>query len=106
MEVYMKNKWQFAFGILIIILSLVFIFVGAITSILVFVISLIFFITGIALIMNWSTNSYRWVCSECGGNFKITLKENLFGVNCGVNNKKIYCPKYHKKTICKGIYAE
>jgi rubredoxin len=53
--------------------------------------------------MYWSTVNYKWVCDECGQEFEVTLKQNVFGVNAGVNYKSLYCPKCKKKTMCKGI---
>ncbi|EJP6472428.1 hypothetical protein NHI66_001718 [Clostridium botulinum] len=53
--------------------------------------------------MHWSTTSYVWICDECGEKFNISLKQNILGINGGVNYKNLYCPKCHKKTMCKGI---
>lgn len=58
---------------------------------------------GIFLLMYWSTVEFKWICDECGQEFEITLKQNVFGVNAGVNYKSLYCPKCQKKTMCKGI---
>lgn len=35
--------------------------------------------------------------------FNISLKQNILGVNAGINYKNLYCPKCHKKTMFKGI---
>jgi hypothetical protein len=52
--------------------------------------------------MHWSTISYEWVCDECEEKFNISLKQNILGINSGVNYKNLYCTKRHKKTMCKG----
>jgi len=99
----MKNKVTFIFSIVLSIVSLILIFIGAMFNYVLLIISLICFLTGIILLMRWSTNSYKWVCDKCGETFEITLNQNIFGFNGGVNYKSLYCPKCHKKTMCKGI---
>lgn len=95
----MKNKATLIFSIILIVISLILIFIGAVNSI-------ICLFTGIIILMIWNTNSYKWVCDECGETFEITLKQNIFGVNAGVNYKSLYCPKCYKKTMCKGVYKQ
>lgn len=102
----MKNKANFIFSIILSVVSLILIFIGAIFSYVLLIISFICFITGIIMYANWSTNSYIWICDECSEGFEITLKQNVFGVNSGVNCKTLYCPKCNKKTMCKGIYKQ
>ena len=99
----MKNKAMFIFSIVLSIGSLILIFVCSIFNLLLLLLlSFICFIMGIMLFARWSTDSYRWICDECGETFEITLKQNVLGVNSGLNYKNLYCPKCHKKTMCKG----
>lgn len=67
------------------------------------VVALVCLFIGIGILMYWSTVSYEWVCDECGEKFNISLKQNIFGINSGVNYKSLYCPKCCKKTMCKGF---
>lgn len=99
----MNNKSYFITGVLLSILSLILIFLGLKLSIIMSVLSLIGLLIGIGILMYWSTISYEWVCDECGEKFNISLKQNVFGINSGVNYKNLYCPKCHKKTMCKGF---
>lgn len=57
---------------------------------------------GIGLLLYWSTSNFIWKCEKCGNEFKITTKQNIFGMNMGVNNKMLYCPNCKSKTECKG----
>lgn len=102
----MKNKSYFILGTILIILSLILIFLGLKFDIIVSGVALIGSFIGIGLLMHWSTISYEWVCDECGEKFNISLKQNIFGINSGVNYKNLYCPKCHKKTMCKGVQNE
>ncbi|WP_234117779.1 hypothetical protein [Clostridium hydrogenum] len=102
----MKNKGYPIFGILLSLISLILLFIGAISSITLLIISLVGLLIGIYTLMCWSTVSYKWICDECGEVFEITLKQNIFGVNSGLNYKSLYCPKCHKKTMCKGIQKQ
>ncbi len=99
----MKNKGYLIFGILLSVVSLLLLFIGATSNLVLFAISFIGLLIGIYTLMRWSTVRYEWICDECGKSFEITLKQNVFGVNSGVNYKNLYCPKCHKKTMCKGV---
>ncbi|WP_346869136.1 hypothetical protein [Clostridium sp. UBA5119] len=99
----MNNKSYFIIGVLLSIVSLILIFLGIKLSIIVCVLGLIVLLIVIGILMYWSTISYEWVCEECGEKFNISLKQNIFGINSGVNYKNLYCPKCHKKTMCKGF---
>ncbi|WP_346915494.1 hypothetical protein [Clostridium sp.] len=99
----MNNKSYFITGVLLSILSLILIFLGLKLSIIVCVLGLIGLLIEIGILMYWSTISYEWVCEECGEKFNISLKQNIFGINSGVNYKNLYCPKCYKKTMCKGF---
>lgn len=99
----MKNKGCLIFGISLSVVSLILLFVGATSSTALLVISLVGLLAGIYILMRWSTVSYKWICDGCGESFEITLKQNVFGFNSGVNYKSLYCPKCHKKTMCKGV---
>ncbi len=99
----MNNKNYFIIGVLLSMISLILIFLGIKMSIIVCVLGLIGLLIGIGILMYWSTISYEWVCEECGEKFNISLKQNIFGINSGVNYKNLYCPKCHKKTMCKGF---
>jgi DNA-directed RNA polymerase subunit RPC12/RpoP len=99
----MKNKATLIFSIVLSAISLILIFIGAVYNLVLCIISIICLFTGIIILMIWSTNSYKWTCDECGETFEITLKQNIFGVNAGVNYKNLHCPKCNKKTMCKGI---
>jgi len=72
-------------------------------NILLLIVGLVGLFIGIFILMYWSTVEFKWICDECGQEFEITLKQNVFGVNAGVNYKSLYCPKCQKKTMCKGI---
>ena len=99
----MNNKNYFIIGVLLSMISLILIFLGIKMSIIVCVLGLIGLLIGIGILMYWSTISYEWLCEECGEKFNISLKQNIFGINSGVNYKNLYCPKCHKKTMCKGF---
>ena len=99
----MKNKATLIFTIVLSVISLILIFIGAVYNLVLCIISIIGLFIGFVILMIWSTNSYKWVCDKCGEIFEITLKQNIFGVNSGVNYKSLYCPKCHKKTMCKGM---
>ncbi|MGO5067240.1 MULTISPECIES: hypothetical protein [unclassified Clostridium] len=99
----MKNKNYFILGILLSVISIVSIFLGLKFNTIVSGIALIGLFIGIGILEYWSTISYEWICDECGERFYISLKENMLGINGGVNYKSLYCPKCHKKTMCKGV---
>lgn len=99
----MNNKNYFIIVVLLSMISLILIFLGIKMSIIVCVLGLIGLLIGIGILMYWSTISYEWVCEECGEKFNISLKQNIFGINSGVNYKNLYCPKCHKKTMCNGF---
>lgn len=99
----MKLRGHFILGISLSILSVILIFVGLKCSLIISIIALIGLFVGIGVLMHWSTISYEWFCDECGERFNISLKQNVFALNVGVNYKELYCPKCNKKTMCKGI---
>ncbi|GAA0086382.1 hypothetical protein UT300007_28220 [Clostridium sp. CTA-7] len=53
--------------------------------------------------MNLITKNYILTCEKCGESFEINLKENILGINSGVNIKTLYCSNCNCKTICKGV---
>ncbi|ENK1242169.1 hypothetical protein AB2063_000270 [Clostridium botulinum] len=99
----MKNKNYFILGILLTVLSIILIFLGLKFNIIISISALICLFIGIAILMHWSAISYVWVCDECGEKFNISLKQNILGINGGINYKNLYCSKCRKKTMCKGI---
>ncbi|HAK43327.1 MAG TPA: hypothetical protein DCM59_12310 [Clostridium sp.] len=99
----MNNKSYFILGTILSILSLILLFLGLKFSIIVSGVALIVLFIGIGVLMHWSTISYEWICDKCGEKFNISLKQNVLGINSGINTKNLYCPKCHKKTICKGF---
>jgi len=101
--VSMKNKSYFILGTLLSILSLILIFEGLKFSIIISIIALMGLFIGIGILMRWNTISYEWICDKCGEKFTISLKQNIFAINVGINYKNLYCPKCNKKTMCKGI---
>lgn len=102
----MKNKIQLILGVSLIILSLILIFVGLKVKVIISIAALIGLFIGIGVLMHWSTVSYEWVCDECREKFEISLKQNVLGINAGVNYKELHCPKCNKKTMCKGVLKE
>ena len=98
-----KNKGYLIFVIFLSVISLILLFIGATSDLVLFIISFIGLLIGIYTLMRLSTVRYKWICDECGENFEITLKQNVFGINSGVNYKSLYCHKCHKKTMCKGV---
>lgn len=102
----MKNKEYLIFGILLSVVSLILLLIGTVSNIKLLVSALVGLLIGIYILMRWSTVSYKWICDECGEIFQITLKQNVFGINSGVNYKSLYCPKCHKKTMCKGVLKQ
>ena len=99
----MINKRYLIFGILLSVVSLILLFIGATSNLVLLIASFIGLLIGIYTLMRWSTVGYKWICDECGESFEITLRQNVFGINSGVNYKSLYCPKCHKKTMCKGV---
>ena len=81
---------------LIVIGTIMTMFVGFINLYLLFVATIILFI-GIGMIMLWSTSNFKWKCTKCGNEFKISLTQNMLGLNMGVNDKMLYCPKCKEK---------
>ena len=57
---------------------------------------------GLIMVIYWSTKNFIWKCSNCNNTFEITWKQNLLGMNMGVNEKLLYCPYCKDKTDCKG----
>lgn len=55
---------------------------------------------GTLMLVYWNTVSYKWVCSKCGENFRITLWQNLTGINA-LTRKRLHCPQCKQKTWCK-----
>lgn len=62
--------------------------------------SFIIFFSGIAVLNIWHTKNYNWKCDKCGVLFSISCKENLLGINGGINKKLLYCPTCEKKRWC------
>ena len=85
----MKHKATFIFCIVLSIVSLILIFVCSIFNFLLLLLSFICFIIGIILFARWSTDSYIWICDKCGEIFDITLKQNVLGLNTGLNYKNL-----------------
>lgn len=102
----MKSKCYFTLSVLLIISSIILIFVGLKIKLTITFISLLGLFIGVIMLMHWSTISYQWVCDECNEKFNISLKDNVLGVNGGVNYKRLHCPKCNKYTMCKGIKKE
>lgn len=100
----MKNKRYFIVAIILSIVSLTLLFIGSIMNLLLAILSFFGFLIGIYMVMKWSTINYKWICDECKTSFDITLKQNIFSINAGVNYKRLYCPNCKKKTYCKGIF--
>ncbi len=90
-------------AILLIILAALFCTIGCWISIWFFGAGIILLIVGTLMLMYWSTKNYKWECLSCGNKFSISLKENVLGLNQGVNEKELTCPKCLKKGICKGV---
>ena len=99
----MKNKINLIFSIILSVVSLILLFIGVIFNLLLAILSFIGLLIGIYIIMKWSTLNYKWVCDDCKTSFDITVKQNIFSINSGVNYKSLYCPNCKKKTYCKGI---
>lgn len=99
----MKSKIYFIIGLLLTVVSLTLTLVGAVLNFRIIIFSIIGLLIGIYLLMHWSTISYKWKCDNCGKTFEITLKQNVFGKNIGVNYKELFCPYCSSKTNCKGI---
>jgi len=96
-------KYMGKIGIFLIIIGTIMtMFVGFINPYLLFVAMIILFI-GIGMIMFWSTSNFKWKCTKCDNEFKISLKQNVLGLNMGVNDKMLYCPYCKEKQECKGI---
>jgi DNA-directed RNA polymerase subunit RPC12/RpoP len=55
-------------------------------------------LVGIGILMAWSTSNFKWKCTKCGNEFKVSLTKNITGLNIGVNDKMLYCPKCNEKT--------
>ena len=99
----MKNKNFLILGVILSVISLSLLAIGAVTNITLLIIGCGGSFIGIYTLMYWNTVSYQWICTDCGRHFDITLKQNIFGVNIGVNSKMLYCSNCQKKTICQGI---
>lgn len=99
----LKNKGYIILAIVLSVSSIILLFIGITTNLLLAGISFLGFLIGIYMVMDWSTISYKWICDECEKSFEITVKQNIFSLNAGINYKRLYCPNCKKKTYCKGI---
>ncbi len=100
----MSNKGYFSISMTVSIISLIMLFVGAGThQDLIVNTSMLGLLIGIAMLLHWSTISYRWVCDNCGESFEITMWQNLISINGGINYKKLYCPKCNQRNWARGI---
>lgn len=98
----MKYKIKLSLTVILGFISLILLFVSPFINLYLFSFSLILLIASILTLMNLSTKNYIWTCEKCGESFEINLKENILGINSGVNIKTLYCPNCNDKTICKG----
>jgi len=100
----MKNRTYLIVSILLSIVGLVFILVGAVSNNIILILeNVIIFALGILSLVNWSTISYQWKCKNCNKLFDISLLQNIFSINGGINHKKLKCPHCDTKTWCDGI---
>lgn len=99
----MKNKFFMLFGVFLSIASFILTLVGATFNKGLSLVSAIFFCIGIVMIVVWRLKNYSWRCEQCNEEFDMSLRENLFGIDLGLDYKKLYCPKCKTKTYCKGI---
>ena len=76
--------------------------VGAFFDIWITFIGLSMLLIGAIMVVYWSTKNFIWKCSNCNNTFEITWKQNLLGMNMGVNDKLLYCPYCKDKIDCKG----
>lgn len=67
------------------------------------VISFIIFLSGIAVLNIWHTKNYNWKCGKCGVVFSISGKENLLGINGGINKKLLFCLDCGKRRWCNAV---
>lgn len=79
---------------------------GGLMKFLILFIGLLFIFTGIVFLLYWSTKGFVWKCTGCDNEFKISLTQNIFGTNMGVNDKLLYCPFCKQKVECKGRKIE
>lgn len=95
-------KWLGKISAGLIIIGIIMVCVGAFFNIWIPFIGLIIFFIGIIMVFYWSTKNFIWKCSKCNNTFEITWKQNLLGMNMGVNDKLLYCPYCKDKIECNG----
>lgn len=100
----MPNPVYFALAVIILIVCLVLaIIFAAINLPIMLFLSVIGLLTGIILLIHWSTISFEWQCKECKTVIQLTMWENVKGMNVGVNKKYLYCPTCRNKGTFLGI---
>ena len=100
----MKNPFVFVLCVILSITSFTLFFVVSMFSGLyggkLSYISFICLAINITILIIWNWRSYNWKCTKCGEIFEISIKKYIFSINL-VDSKKLHCPKFNKKTICK-----
>lgn len=100
----MKSKFYFIPSIVILVAGLFFLFYSAIiNNISLLILSIIIFVTGMLMLIHWSTISYSWKCEKCNSVIELSFWENVKGLNIGVNKKLLFCQVCNKKISFKGI---
>ena len=95
-------KWLGKLSVGFIIIGTIMSVGGTPFSIWITLIGLSLLLIGCIMLFYWSTKYFIWKCSNCNNTFEITWKQNLLGMNMGVNDKLLYCPYCKDKTDCKG----
>lgn len=67
------------------------------------VLAAILSVTGLFIMLYWNTRSHKWMCSKCGSVFRISMRDNLFGISLGPNSKHLFCSNCGRKTTCVAI---
>lgn len=93
-------------SIILIIIGFLLSTIGSYITIYLIPIGLISLLIGIIALMKLSTKKYEWECSNCHYKFKISLKDNIKGINEGINRKSLICPNCHKNNVCIGHRIE
>lgn len=102
MRIWMK-KYQIMFSgsIVLIAVGLILGVYGLFAGNLLFYVGGGILVAGLALLGNWVTKAYTYICKDCYMRIDVGIGEALFALPAGNDCRRIYCPKCRHKTICK-----
>jgi len=99
-------KWLGKISAVFIVIGTIMGTMGGFFNILITFIGLGILLIGVVMVFYWSTKYFIWKCSKCNNTFEITWKQNILGINVGVNDKMLFCPYCKEQNECKGKKKE